>query len=198
MRYYGYIGRQAGPSQSKGNIMAKKEFAAVTAVIADGKLVITAHGCEPMVVDPASLSQANRDYALLHGLKQRIVDAGALSTVGGGKPTPEEKDAAMRELFDHYMSGAEGWSPTRSGERGAGAEGGLTLRALAAIYGMDNDSMKAKVEALAVKRGMTTKAYYTVVATYPDVAAKIAEFKAARVAPELAESLLDELKQEGE
>lgn len=178
-----------------------KKGATIQAAIADGRLTITVAGHEPLVVTGEALSEANRAYAILHGMKQRIVDAAAIArdTTTGLAATPAEKYEAMRELVAHYMSGAEAWSPTRTGGGAKGGDGGVTLRAMAKVRGVPVDVLKGQVEAAAAKRGMTTKAYYAIVATYPDIAAEIAAMKAAgQGAGATAADLLDELGGVGE
>lgn len=172
---------------------ATKRNAVVSAVIDAGILTITVPDVGVLTIDPASLSPEVRAYAVLHGMKQRIVDAAAIARdESTGLPaTPADKFAAMKELADHYLSGASEWSPTRSGERAE--SGGLVLRALAKIQGLPLDEMRTIVAAKAEKRGISLKAYYKTIADAPAVAAIISELRAAGAKVEDAEKLMGDL-----
>lgn len=79
---------------------------------------------------------ANVDYAAFHGFKQRISDKAALpcDEVTGRSASPQEKFDAMAELVDYYTTGAEGWSPARTGEGGTSGMTKMLKAALLAAY----------------------------------------------------------------
>lgn len=89
----------------------------------------------PIVFDTRKASDANRDYAALHGFKQRICDTAAL----GADATMAEKFAEMAKLRDHYESGSAEWDLPRAGrvKRELTAEEKLALaKKLAAELGL--------------------------------------------------------------
>ena len=71
--------------------------------------------------------------ALLHGLKQKLVDAAAISRNPdtGRSATTDDKFAAVKEVYDRLLSGQ--WNKGREGGSGAG-NGGLLFRALVIMY----------------------------------------------------------------
>lgn len=175
-----------------------KRGSTINAVIAEGRLTITVKDGEgePMtlVIDPAKLSPEVTAYAILHGMKQRIVDAAAIARdeATGVTATPTDKFNAMNELVLHYMSGSPDWSLTRSGGE-ARESGGLVLRALATVQGVDIATMRAKVAAACEKRGISAKAYYKTIADAPAVASEITKLKASGAKVGDAEALMAEL-----
>lgn len=90
-------------------------------------------GAGVVVLNLANVSAANRQYAEIHGWKQRIVDAAALSrnTADGKSAAPEAKRDAIAKLVEHYMSGTDKWTMTAEG----GSKGGLLFEALCEMYG---------------------------------------------------------------
>lgn len=130
-----------------------------------------------------------REYAALHGMKQRLGDNAALPTKDGVKPTDAEKMAAIIELGTHYTSGASEWNVKKSGSPRAATDG-LVLRAVAAIQGLSLEEMHARVQLLAEKKGVTERVLMNAIGKRPEVLAKMAE-----LAPvdERAEGLVEEL-----
>ena len=72
--------------------------------------------------------------ALMHGLKQKLVDAAAISrnTETGRSATTEDKYNAVREVYDRLLAGQ--WNKGREAGTGATGSGGLLLRALGRLY----------------------------------------------------------------
>ena len=70
--------------------------------------------------------------AIMHGLKQKLVDAAAISRdpETGKTATIETKYAAVKEVYDRLLAGE--WNKRREG--GAGGTGGLLYRALVRMY----------------------------------------------------------------
>ena len=79
------------------------------------------------------LTEEIRNAALMHGLKQKLVDAAAISRNPdtGRSATTEDKYNAVREVYDRLLSGQ--WNKQREGGAG-GASGGLLFRALSRLY----------------------------------------------------------------
>lgn len=78
------------------------------------------------------LSSSIIEQALMHGLKQKLVDAAAISRNPdtGRSASIDDKFNAVMEVYDRLLSGE--WNKTR--EAGAGGSGGLLFRALCITY----------------------------------------------------------------
>ena len=129
-------------------------------------------------------------YAVLHGLKQKLVDAAAISRNPdtGRSATAEDKYLAVKVVFDRLVN--EGlWNAPR-GEGGTGT-GGLLFRALVRMYPAKTPA--ALREFLAGK----TASEQAALRKNPRVAAIIEEIKAEDVDGEgedTSDALLDELE----
>lgn len=90
----------------------EKKARVVQCTLADGRVTVNVAGQLPLIVDPAAMSEANRTYAMLHGIKQRVIDAAALERdpATGLSATPEQKYMAMAAIVNHLNSGAEEWN----------------------------------------------------------------------------------------
>lgn len=135
-----------------------RENAVVQCTEIDGGLKFTVPECGSFVVRLADLSQAVRDRATLHGIKQRISDKAAIprNTDTGLSATPQQKFEAMRALAEHYGTGTDQWD-MRSAGGGAKAESTgeteLVLRAIAAIQGLKVEDVRERVKARCEQTG---------------------------------------------
>lgn len=79
------------------------------------------------------LSNDIRHAALLHGLKQKLVDAAAISRNPdtGRSATIDDKYNAVREVYDRLLAG--NWNKGR-GDGSSSGNGGLLFRALCQMY----------------------------------------------------------------
>lgn len=70
--------------------------------------------------------------ATLHGLKQKLVDAAAISRdpVTGRSATPQDKFEAVKAVLNRLLAGQ--WNATREG--GGATKGGLLVEALCRLY----------------------------------------------------------------
>ena len=86
---------------------------------------------EKLSITASQLQQSIMEYAIFHGLKQKLVDAAAISrNPETGRPaTVEDKYQAVKTVYDRLLAGA--WNATREG---GGATGGLLLQALCRMY----------------------------------------------------------------
>lgn len=137
----------------------KRKSNSVVTVQQDGTvLVFDVMGAGRLAFDVSNANAACRQHAEMHGWKQRISDAAAMSRdPETGKPaTAQEKLAAMRELVEHYESGSAEWS--RVGGGGGGRS--LTVEAIARVKGCDYDAAEAAVAKFAGEKyeGDTKKA----------------------------------------
>ena len=127
----------------------KKDIEAT--VTDDGTLILEFRHGETLRVHPESLNPEIQRAALLHGLKQKLVDAAAISrdTTTGRAATIATKFDAVREIFDR-ITGAGGetpsWNKPRAG--GAGGQGGLLARAIALYKGVEVAAAKAYLDRL--------------------------------------------------
>lgn len=96
----------------------------------DGKLMIFRFADMPMLtLDAHGLTEGIMQTAMMHGLKQKCVDAAALSRdpTTGRSATAEEKYAAISGMIERLRGGT--WN-----DRGSGETGGALLNALCAAY----------------------------------------------------------------
>lgn len=166
--------------------------AAISAKITDaGILMLAFANGRELSVDPLQLSESIRTAATLHGLKQKLVDAAAISrnTETGRPATIDDKFNAVKVVFDRITLADGTWNAIREG--GAGAVGGLLLRALCKMY----EGKKTKdqlVEYLSTK----TPEQKTALRKNPKIAAIIDELREAseKESDVDSEELLSELE----
>lgn len=84
-------------------------------------------------IDASKLTPEIQQAAMMHGLKQKIVDAAAIgrNLETGKSATIKDKYEAMKEVADRLVNEAQ-WNKTREG--GAGGADGLLVRALVELY----------------------------------------------------------------
>lgn len=148
---------------------------AIAATIDGPFLTLTfAHDtANPLVLDANRLSPEIQHAAMMHGLKQKLVDAAAISRNPdtGRSATSADKESAVREVYERLQAGQ--WNKTREG--GAGATGGLLVAALIRIY----EGRKTDAEIRAYVEGLSEKEQAAIRAT-ARVAPVIAAIKAER------------------
>lgn len=95
-----------------------------------------------MVADLPDLIQYT---AQVHGLKQKLLDAAAISRDKGtgASANIETKRAALTEVLDRLMAGR--WNKGRAEGSGGSREGGLLARAVAEVTGISVEDAKAKL-----------------------------------------------------
>ena len=117
----------------------------------DGTLVLAFRHGETLKLHPEALAPEIQRAAMLHGLKQKLVDAAAISrdTTTGRAATIATKYDAVKEIFDR-ITGAGGawpsWNKPRAG--GAGGAGGLLARAIARYKNVEVSAAKAYIDRL--------------------------------------------------
>lgn len=148
---------------------------------------------EAIVVDADSLPESVRAYAIMHGIKQRVCDAAALSrdADNGKSATPAEKHAAMLEVAQGLLTA---WELPRTG--GQGATGGDLYRAMREAFPKsanvaDAKAFAAYVEAAAKKLSVTQPAIRTKLAEQPQVKAILDRLAAERAKGVDAEKLME-------
>lgn len=117
------------------------------------------------------LSDDIRGLAMLHGLKQKLVDAAAIgrNPDTGRSATTDDKYAAVREVYDRLLAG--NWNKGR-GDGGSSVNGGLLFRALCQMY------PNKTPEALRVFLGGKTKPECAALRATPKIAAIINTLRA--------------------
>lgn len=107
---------------------------AIDATIANDTLTLEFADGRVIRVCASELPQSIVAHATMHGLKQKLVDAAALSrnTETGRAASLDDKFTAVREVYNRLFAGE--WNKTRGDGTGATAAGGLLYRALVRMY----------------------------------------------------------------
>ena len=124
----------------------KKDIEAT--VTDDGTLILEFRHGETLKLHPEALTPEIQRAAMLHGLKQKLVDAAAISrdTATGRAATIQTKFDAVREIFDRITGENPSWNKPRAG--GAGGQGGLLARAIARYKNVALEQAKAYLDRL--------------------------------------------------
>ena len=124
----------------------KKDIEAT--VTDDGSLLLEFRHGETLRLHPEALAPEIQRAAMLHGLKQKLVDAAAISrdTTTGRAATIVTKYDAVREIFDRITGENPSWNKPRAG--GQGGQGGLLARAIARYKGVEVAAAKAYLDRL--------------------------------------------------
>jgi hypothetical protein len=120
-------------TNSNTNTEAKRNAAIEAEVNTDaGTLVLTFANGERLELNAANLHSSVRQQALFHGLKQKLVDAAAISRnpETGRSATVADKYAAVKAVYDRLLIGQ--WNAPRG--EGASGAGGLLFRALCVMF----------------------------------------------------------------
>jgi len=140
----------------------KKTVTAVAATLnAHGDVLhLTFANGETLSIDSKSLSPAIAQAALMHGLKQKLIDAAAIGRdpESGRSATIDDKYRAVKEVFDRITrTDSPEWNKTRATGEGTGnGKGGilvtammrLTSKSRAEILSFLEDKTKEEVAAL--------------------------------------------------
>ena len=165
-----------------------KRNAAITAEIDGNVIALQFANGETLALHGAALNADIQQYAMMHGLKQKLVDAAAISRnpENGRAASIDDKFQAVKAVYDRLLAGQ--WNATREG--GGGGSGGLLFKALCRMY--SNKSPEQIAAFLAGK----TDADKTALRKNPKVAAIIEEIRAetGRAANIDTDELLAELE----
>lgn len=96
------------------------------------ELTLSFSNGKTLVLSTSQISGDIGRQAMLHGLKQKLVDAAAISRNPdtGRSATVDDKYNAVREVYDRLLTGQ--WNKNRA--EGSGTSGGLLFRALCKMY----------------------------------------------------------------
>ncbi len=144
----------------------------IAATIDAGILTIVCDG-KTLRIDPATFSPEIRLAAMLHGFKQKVVDAAALSRdeATGQSATPGQKFYAMNDVVTQLTEGD--WNKRAQGDGSAGV--GLLVSALMRLTGKARAEIDPVVEAW-------TKDQQRAMRESAEIAPIIAQIKAERAA----------------
>ena len=114
----------------------------------DGALILDFRHGETLRLRPDDLTPEIQRAAMLHGLKQKLVDAAAIArdTTTGRAATIQTKYDAVREIFDRITGESPSWNKPRAG--GTGGQGGLLARAIARYKNVEIEQAKAYLDRL--------------------------------------------------
>lgn len=167
----------------------KGENAVVGTATEGRKVVVGVKGFAPMVIDldDVRLSAEVIAAAAINGFRQRLMDAAALKrdTTTGKSATPEEKDAAIRRLYDHYLSGSVEWELKRA-ESGPRMDP-LVVRAIMEAFAKDEDVVRGMIETKAQEKSITPMAYCAAMAELGRVKPIVERMRAEAVAAVVVE-----------
>ena len=107
-----------------------KRNATISATIISDTLALTFANGETLIMRGGTLNSDVQQYAMMHGLKQKLVDAAAISRnpETGRAATVEDKYQAVKAVYDRLLTGQ--WNAAREG----GNAGGLLAQALTRMY----------------------------------------------------------------
>lgn len=150
--------------------MDTKRNATITAAINGNTLTLTFANGETLTMRADALNSDVQQYAMMHGLKQKLVDAAAISRnpETGRAATVEDKYQAVNAVYNRLLSGQ--WNATREG---GGNVGGLLAQALTRMY-----AGRKTAEDIKAFLAEKTDAEKTALRKNPRVAAIIEEIRA--------------------
>lgn len=186
--------------QTKSEQPAEQKTAIAAEVVLSGEPGSEGHVCvlnlsfangEKLQIDANRLDANIRCQAMLHGLKQKLVDAAAISRDPdtGRAATIQTKYKAVREVFDR-LTDAENPSWNKNREGGGSGSGGLLFRALVRMY--DGKKSPEDIKAYLEKKSDAEK---TALRGNPKVATLIEKIRAedGKAAKIDTDALLNEL-----
>ena len=121
-----------------------KTTPAVSANVANGVLTLTFSNGNTLSVRGSDLSTTLQDEAILHGLKQKLMDCAAIArdTVTGRSATIADKFEAVNECFLRLTSPDGTWNKIREGGTSTN-KGGLLLLAVMELTGKSREDITA-------------------------------------------------------
>lgn len=108
-----------------------KRQSAITADINDSQLKLTFANGGELIITAGQLTDDIRLHATMHGLKQKLVDAAAISRnpETGRAASIQDKYEAVKTVYDRLLAGS--WNANREG---GNQSGGLLFKALLRMY----------------------------------------------------------------
>jgi len=170
--------------------MAKNSAISADIFVPKATLTLTFQNGKEIVIDANTLRAEIREMAMLHGLKQKLVDAAAISrnTSTGKSADVNDKYDAVKKVADRLTSADGQWNEGRGAAGEAPVKSGdLLVRAMMQMTGRDETFIKDFLSA-------KTKEQRAALKKNPKVVAIIAELQAATVTNGInSDELLGEL-----
>ena len=115
--------------------------ATISADIFKTVLTVNFSNGKSLEVDVTKLSPEIQQAAMLHGIKQKLVDAAAIARNPENLRSPqvEDKYAAVKEIYDRITSPNGTWNKVRQEGATPTTKGNLLVRALMKMTGKDKD-----------------------------------------------------------
>lgn len=160
------VNKQAEQTQ----VTEQKAAIVATTDAALGLIQLAFKNGKTLSIETAKLSPEIATQALLHGLKQKLVDAAAISRdlETGRSATVDDKYEAVRVVVERLLAGQ--WNAGRG--EGSGSSGGLLYRALLAVY---PDRTPEQIKNFLEKKSDAEK---TALRANPKIAAAIEQIRA--------------------
>jgi len=158
----------------------------IQATIDGSTLTLSFRHGEAIIIDRLVLDAGIVDHAIMHGLKQKLVDAAAISRNPdtGATATIEDKYNAVLAVYNRLLDGE--WNKTREASDSVSGSG-LLFRALCRLYpGKTGDTIRVYLDG-------KTKSEQAALRSNPKVAAIIDTIRAEKVKDVNADALLSEL-----
>lgn len=120
----------------------KKANTAVSAAITGPLLTLTFANGRTLKLDSNALTPDIIQSAIMHGLKQKLIDAAAIgrNPDTGATATIDDKFNAVNEIFQRITGDAPTWNKIRVGGEG-GNKGGLLVRAMMRLTSKARDTI---------------------------------------------------------
>lgn len=132
-------------------IAPKKSVTAVAATISGTVLKLTFGNGDSLIVDSTALAPEIVQAAVMHGLKQKLIDAAAISRdpETGRTATIDDKAAAVRIVWERITRQVNpSWNVVRvAGEGGGKAKGGILVAAMMRLTSKSRADVLAFLEA---------------------------------------------------
>jgi hypothetical protein len=176
-------------------VTSKKSTITADVFLPKMTLTLTFINGKEIVVDANSLNDDIRNMAILHGLKQKLVDAAAISRNldTGMSASVDDKYNAVKKIADRLTSPDGKWNEGRSAsgdDKPAAGVNNILLRALIKMTGRDETYVRAYL-------GDKTKEQRAALRKNPRVVQIMAELQAATVVNGVnTDELLNELGME--
>lgn len=129
--------------------MAVKAQSQITADIFGSTLTLTFANGRDLSVNVETLNAEIAKQAMLHGLKQKLVDAAAIArnTDTGRAASIEDKFSAVKEVFDRITGANPTWNKARGEGNGPSGSRNLLVRAIMEVKGVAREKAELFVEA---------------------------------------------------
>ena len=127
-------------------IVSNAKKAAVSADEYKSTLTLTFANGAVLEVNADNLSADMKHKAMMHGLKQKLVDGAAIarSQYGGHSPSIDDKFTAVKEIADRLLAGE--WNKVRGGAGTSASANTLLARALVEMTGKTPEVIAAFLE----------------------------------------------------